>query len=175
MGTYATLFMILAFFMAIFALFIRMKAMEKPANTKKILIPPLAMSTGFLMFVYPPVREITSLEVIEAFVVGMLFSIILIKTSSFEIRGKDIYMKRSKVFLVILLGLLGLRIIGKLVLGTYFDFEVLAGMFFILAFGMILPWRIAMYVKFKEVEQQLNFYKKETETDWKVETENPTP
>lgn len=174
MTLYAILFMILAFFMAIFALFVRMKAMEKPANTRKILIPPLAMSTGFIMFVYPPVREITSLEVLEALVVGMLFSIILIKTSSFEIRGKDIYMKRSKAFLFILLGLLTIRITVKLALGTYFDFEVLAGMFFILAFGMILPWRIAMYVKFKEVERQLNLYKDETESNVKAEAENPT-
>lgn len=166
--------MVLAFFMAIFALFVRMKAMEKPTNTKKILIPPFAMSTGFLMFVYPPVREITSLEVLEAFVVGMLFSIILIKTSAFEIRGKDIYMKRSKAFLFILLGLLVVRLVVKLALGTYFDFEVLAGMFFILAFGMILPWRIAMYVKFKEVERQLNRYKTELETNVHVDTENPT-
>jgi len=167
--------MILAFFMAVFAMFVRMKAMKTPTNAKKILIPPVAMSTGFLMFLYPPVREITSLEVIEAFAVGLLFSMILIKTSAFEIRGKAIYMKRSKAFLFILLGLLVVRIAFKLALGIYFEYEVIAGMFFILAFGMILPWRIAMYVKFKEVEQQLNYYKKEIETDWKIEAENPTP
>ncbi|WP_280771943.1 CcdC family protein [Salipaludibacillus daqingensis] len=175
MTLYAIIFMILAVFMAMFALFVRMKAMKRPANVKKILIPPLAMSTGFLMFLYPPVREITSLEVIEAFAVGLLFSIILIKTSSFEIRGKDIYMKRSKAFPFILIGLLVIRLVFKLALGIYFEYEVLAGMFFILAFGMILPWRIAMYVKFKEVERQLNLFKSETERDWKVEPENPTP
>lgn len=156
---YAVLFAVLAMMMAVFALIIRMRSMKKPATAKKILIPPLAMSTGFLMFFYPPVQDITWLEVTEALIAGMLFSILLIKTSSFEIRNNEVYMKRSKIFPFILMGLLVVRIIFKLIFGIYFDYEVLAGMFFLLAFGMLLPWRIAMYVKFKEVEKELNSQK----------------
>ncbi|WP_147802267.1 CcdC family protein [Alkalicoccus halolimnae] len=152
---YAVLFGVLAGIMAVIALLIRMRSMKKPATARKILIPPLAMSTGFLMFLYPPVQEITWMEVTEAFTVGLIFSIILIKTSSFEIRDDNVYMKRSKIFPFILLGLLLIRLAFKLVFGIYFEYEVLAGMFFILAFGMILPWRIAMFIKFKEVEHQL--------------------
>ncbi|MCE7794491.1 cytochrome c biogenesis protein CcdC [Salipaludibacillus sp. CUR1] len=172
---YAILFTILAVCMALFAIFVRMKAMKRPASVRKILIPPLAMSTGFLMFLYPPVREITGLEVIEAFTVGLLFSIILIKTSSFEIRGREIYMKRSKAFPFILLGLLGLRIAFKMTFGIYFEYEVLAGMFFILAFGMILPWRIAMYIKFKEVERQLKARQASADSKWPLQMQNPAP
>ncbi|MDG5789058.1 cytochrome c biogenesis protein CcdC [Evansella sp. AB-P1] len=146
---------IFAVMMALFALFVRAKAMKRPANVKKIIIPPLAMSTGFLMFLYPPTRP-TPLELIEAFTVGVIFSIILIKLSSFEIRDNKIYMKRSKAFPFILLGLLAIRIIFKTILGIHFEYEVLAGMFYVLAFGMILPWRIAMLVKFKRVEKELN-------------------
>ncbi|CAM3742646.1 CcdC family protein [Alkalicoccus chagannorensis] len=151
----ALIFMILAFIMTLFALAVRMRSMKKPASARKILIPPLAMSTGFLMFFYPPVQDITWLEVGEALAVGMLFSIILIKTSSFEIRDGDVYMKRSKAFPFILLGLLIVRVTFKAVLGIHFEYEVLAGMFFLLAFGMILPWRIAMWMKFREVQRQL--------------------
>lgn len=161
--------------MAIMAIFVRMKAMKKPASVKKILIPPFAMSTGFLMFLYPPVREITSLEIVEAFIVGLLFSIVLIKTSSFEIRDNDVFMKRSKAFPFILLGLLGLRIGFKLIYGIHFEYEVLAGMFFILAFGMILPWRIAMFIKFKEVRQQLDEQLAVKKSKpWDIQAENPT-
>ncbi|SDN31135.1 CcdC family protein [Alkalicoccus daliensis] len=152
---YAVLFAVLAMMMAVFALFVRMKSMKKPATAKKILIPPLAMSTGFLMFLYPPVQEITWLEMAEAFIVGLLFSILLIKTSSFEIRDNNVYMKRSKMLPIILVGLLAVRLLFKLTFGIYFEYEVLAGMFFILAFGMLLPWRIAMFLKFKEVEKEL--------------------
>ena len=39
--------------MALLAIFIRMKASHRPVTIRKILIPPLGMSTGFLMFVVP--------------------------------------------------------------------------------------------------------------------------
>ncbi|MCR6096165.1 cytochrome c biogenesis protein CcdC [Salipaludibacillus agaradhaerens] len=167
---YPVLFSILAVCMALFAFFVRMKAMQKPASVKKILIPPIAMSTGFMMFLYPPVREITLFEVGEALTVGMLFSIILIKTSAFEIRGNDIFMKRSKAFPFILFGLLAVRLIFKLIFGIYFEYEVLAGMFFILAFGMIVPWRIAMYAKFKDMERQLQARNHTNQTELTVQT-----
>ncbi|GEL07704.1 CcdC family protein [Salisediminibacterium halotolerans] len=151
---YGVILSVLAVLMAVLAMFVRMKAMKRPASVKKILLPPAAMSTGFLMFLYPPVREITALQVAEAFTVGLIFSIILIKTSSFEIRDDQIYMKRSKAFPFILIGLLVVRILLRQFFGIYVELEVLSGMFFILAFGMILPWRVAMYVKFKQVQKQ---------------------
>jgi membrane protein CcdC involved in cytochrome C biogenesis len=141
--------------MAFLAMFIRMKAAKKPVTVKKIILPPFFMSTGFLMFVHPYFR-VTPLEILEAVSVGMLFSILLIKTSKFEIRENQIYLKRSKAFMYILIGLLLIRIVMKLVLSTSIDYGQLSGMFFILAFGMIVPWRVAMYRNFRKNEQQLN-------------------
>ncbi|MED3552064.1 CcdC family protein [Cytobacillus praedii] len=140
--------------MAIFAMFIRMKAAKKPATAKKIILPPIFMSTGALMFIFPYFR-VTPLELAEAVIVGLLFSILLIKTSKFEIRDKDIYLKRSKAFLYILIGLLVIRMAGKLILSSTIDYGQLSGMFWILAFGMIVPWRIAMYINFKKLQQEL--------------------
>lgn len=145
---------IVAIMMAIFVTFLRAKSAQKPASVKKIILPPVFMSTGALMFVHPMFR-VTPVEVIEAVVVGMLFSILLIKTSSFEIRENDIYMKRSKAFIYILVGLLVIRIVLKSVLSTSIDFGELSGMFWILAFAMIVPWRIAMYVKYKKLASSL--------------------
>ncbi len=145
---------VVAIMMAIFVTFLRAKSAQKPASVKKIILPPVFMSTGALMFVNPMFR-VTPLEVLEAVVVGMLFSILLIKTSSFEIRENDIYMKRSKAFIYILVGLLVIRIVLKSVLSTSIDFGELSGMFWILAFAMIVPWRIAMYVKYKKLASSL--------------------
>jgi len=145
---------IVAIMMAIFVTFLRAKSAQKPASVKKIILPPVFMSTGALMFVHPMFR-VTSVEVLEAIAVGMLFSILLIKTSSFEIRENDIYMKRSKAFIYILVGLLVIRIVLKSVLSTSIDFGELSGMFWILAFAMIVPWRIAMYVKYKKLASSL--------------------
>ncbi|MES9686530.1 CcdC protein domain-containing protein, partial [Bacillus sp. JJ353] len=87
--------------------------------------------------------------------VGMIFSIFLIKTSKFEIREDKIYLKRSKAFVFILIGLLLIRIVMKSILSTSIDYGALSGMFWILAFGMIVPWRIAMYLSFRKLSNQL--------------------
>ncbi|MCC3357380.1 cytochrome c biogenesis protein CcdC [Bacillus sp. REN16] len=145
---------IVAIMMAIFVTFLRAKSSQNPASVKKIILPPVFMSTGALMFVHPMFR-VTPMEILEAVVVGMLFSILLIKTSSFEIRENDIYLKRSKAFIYILVGLLAVRLVLKSVLSTTIDFGALSGMFWILAFAMIVPWRIAMYVKYKRLALDL--------------------
>lgn len=139
---------------ALAILVIRMQASKKPASVKKIVLPPIFMSTGFLMFIFPPFRP-PLIEVIGAFLVGCLFSIFLIKTSKFEIRDNQIYLKRSKAFIFVLLGLLVLRTIMKVIVGSQVTVPETGGLFFILAYGMILPWRVGMYVGYKKREKQL--------------------
>jgi membrane protein CcdC involved in cytochrome C biogenesis len=143
-----------ALMMGILAMFVRMKAAKQPATVKKIILPPVFMSTGALMFLVPMFR-VTPAEILEAFSVGMLFSILLIRTSKFEVRDNQIYLQRSKAFIYILVGLLLLRIVMKSVLGHYISFGETSGMFFILAFGMILPWRLAMLYSFKKLKKSL--------------------
>lgn len=144
-----------AVFMGILALFVRMKAAKKPTNARKIILPPFFMSSGALMYVVPQFR-LTSMEILEAVIVGMIFSILLIKTSKFEIRENEIYLKRSKAFIYILVGLLVVRIGLKTILSATIDYGELSGMFFLLAFSMIVPWRVAMYLDFKKLSKQLH-------------------
>lgn len=144
-----------AVFMGIFALFVRMKAAKKPTNVKKIILPPVFMSSGAFMYVVPQFR-LTGMEIIEVVILGMLFSILLIKTSKFEIRENEIYLKRSKAFIYILVGLLIVRIALKSILSTTIDFGELSGMFFLLAFSMIVPWRVVMYLDYKKLYRQLH-------------------
>ncbi|RTR35683.1 cytochrome c biogenesis protein CcdC [Robertmurraya yapensis] len=143
-----------AVFMAIIAMVVRMKSAKKPVSAKKIILPPIFMSTGALMFIFPVFR-VTPIEIVEAVTVGLLFSTLLIKTSKFEIRDNDVYLQPSKAFIYILVSLLVIRIIAKLVLSSTIDVGQLGGMFWILAFGMIVPWRIAMFINFKKIQQQL--------------------
>jgi membrane protein CcdC involved in cytochrome C biogenesis len=144
-----------AVFMGFLALFVRMKAAKKPTNAKKIILPPVFMSSGALMYIVPEFR-LTSMEIVEVVVVGMLFSILLIKTSKFEIRENDIYLKRSKAFIYILVGLLVVRLGLKTILSATIDYGELSGMFFLLAFSMILPWRVAMFLDYKKLYKQLH-------------------
>lgn len=145
---------VIATIMALGVIFVRIKAAKKPTSLKKIVLPPFFMSTGALMFFLPEFR-LTGSEVLEAVCIGMFFSIFLIKTSKFEIVDNDIYLKRSKAFVFILLGLLIVRIIMKLYLSTSIDVGQLSGMFFLLAFSMIVPWRLAMYFSYMKMKRQL--------------------
>jgi membrane protein CcdC involved in cytochrome C biogenesis len=143
-----------AVFMALVVLVVRMKAASKPTNAKKIVLPPIFMSTGALMFVFPFFR-VTMAEFLEALLLGMFFSIFLIKTSKFEVKEDAIYLKRSKAFAFILIGLLIIRIVLKTYLSASIDVGELSGMFWILAFGMIVPWRIAMYMNYQKLYRKM--------------------
>ncbi|MEY9971393.1 membrane protein CcdC involved in cytochrome C biogenesis [Lysinibacillus sp. RC46] len=143
---------IMAIFMGTFVMVIRMRASKKPTNEKKIIIPPIAMSSGALMFLFEQFR-VPPMQILEAAAVGMVFSTILIATSKFEVKGQDIYLKRSKAFVFILIGLLVFRVIAKMILSSSIDVGELAGMFWILAFAMLLPWRIAMLVQFIKIKK----------------------
>ncbi|EUJ30904.1 CcdC family protein [Listeria cornellensis] len=133
---------------------IRMKASKEPATVKKIIIPPIMMSTGALMFVIPYFR-VSPAGILEAVLMGLVFSLILIWTTRFEIKHKYVFIKRTKSFPVILLSLLLIRLGIKYWISGSVDVGELSGMFWILAFAMIIPWRIAMYFQYKNVAGKL--------------------
>jgi len=145
---------IMAILMGSFVMVVRMRASKKPTNEKKIIIPPIAMSSGALMFLFPQFR-VPPMQILEAAAVGVVFSTILIATSKFEVKGQDIYLKRSKAFVFILVGLLIFRVVAKMILSSSIDVGELAGMFWILAFAMLVPWRIAMLLQFKKIKKTI--------------------
>ncbi|KOS68826.1 membrane protein [Lysinibacillus contaminans] len=145
---------VMAIVMGSFVMFVRMRASKMPTNEKKIIIPPIAMSSGAIMFLFPEFH-VHPMQILEAAAVGILCSTILIATSKFEVKGQDIYLKRSKAFAFILVGLLIFRVVAKILLSNSIDIGELAGMFWILAFAMLVPWRIAMLVQFKKVKKTI--------------------
>lgn len=139
--------------MTTLAFVVRAKAAKRPISPKRIILPPLFMSTGALMFLFEEFR-VPFPQVMEALGVGLLFSLVLIKTTNFEIQSPHIYVKRSKAFIYILVILLVIRLVAKLILSSTINVGELGGMFWILAFGMIVPWRIGMLVKYKKIKAQ---------------------
>ncbi|SDX95762.1 CcdC family protein [Paenibacillus sp. CF384] len=125
-------------------MFLRLRASNRPTTMRKIIIPPIGMSTGFLMFV-APVTHVPWLWAITAFAVGaVLFAYPLIRTSKLERVGETIVLKRSKMFIFILLGLLIVRLLVHNVVEQAVSIPQTGALFFVLAFGMIVVWRIAM-------------------------------
>lgn len=145
---------IVAALMAIGMIFFRLKVAQSPTSAKRIILPPIFMSSGAFMFLIPAFR-VPFTQVIEALLVGVLFSILLIKFSIFEIKNGEIYLIPSKAFAFILFGLLFVRIVIKIIIGSHISLGETSGMFFLLAFGMIISWRLAMLYKYKKLEKRL--------------------
>ncbi|MEK3884084.1 cytochrome c biogenesis protein CcdC [Paenibacillus sp. PL2-23] len=123
---------------------IRIRAAKRPTTLKKIVIPPLGMATGFIMFA-APVTHIPWMWGVSAFGTGLLmFAFPLIVTTRMERIDSDIYVRRSKAFVAIMIVLFLLRLLLHEVVEQYMTIPQTGALFYLLAFGMILPWRIAM-------------------------------
>lgn len=144
-----------AIIMGILVIFWRNQETKSPLYLKKIIIPPIMMSTGALMFVFPYFRLDGEL-ILEAVIVGAIFSLALLFTTKYEVRDDELYVKPSKLFPVILVGLLIIRTFMKTILSQDISPGEIGGMFFLLAFTMIVIWRTSMvihYLKFKDKEK----------------------
>ena len=140
--------------MAMLAMGIRMKAAKKPTNAMKIVMPPLGMATGFLMFLFPQ-THVPWTYAGGAVLAGMLFSTALIKTSKFETRDGAVYLQRSKAFLYVLIGLLAVRLGAHSWVEQYVSLPQTGAIFYILAFSMIAPWRVAMLRQFANLRKEM--------------------
>lgn len=137
--------------MALAAIFIRVKLGNRPVTIKKIIIPPLGMTTGFIMFVEPDVR-IPILWGIIAFLVGwVVFSYPLIRGTKFEKIDGQIFIQRSRSFVYILLGLLTVRLLLHGYIERHISIPQTAALFFLLAYGMITHWRFSMYRQYQQI------------------------
>lgn len=135
-------------------LFIRLRGSNKPITLKKIIIPPIGMSTGFLMFLYSPMRIPWEWGVVAFFIGAIFLSFPLIKTTRLvEIDG-EVFVKRSKSFILILIGLLIVRISLHKYIEHLISVEQTGSIFFILAFGMIVPWRAAMLWQYQNMPKR---------------------
>jgi membrane protein CcdC involved in cytochrome C biogenesis len=123
----------------------RVRETRVPVTPRSILIPPVAMSTGAALFLVPMAR-VPWLWAVGAFFAGLLvLSWPLVRSSRLESRDGVVYLKRSRAFLAMLLGLLALRLLLHEEIGHLISPLQTAGLFFLLAFGMIVHWRVRMY------------------------------
>jgi membrane protein CcdC involved in cytochrome C biogenesis len=129
----------------------RVRETRVPVSRNAIIIPPLAMSTGFMMFIVPMMR-IPWLWAISAFLLGFLvLSWPLVSSTRLEPRDGVVWMKRSRAFLMILLVLLAIRLALHDYIGHIISPLQTASLFYLLAFGMIVRWRLVMYLQYQRI------------------------
>jgi membrane protein CcdC involved in cytochrome C biogenesis len=129
----------------------RIRETTRAITERAIVIPPLGMSTGFCMFLLPAAR-IPLAWALAAFLLGaVVLSIPLERSSRLTRRGDTIMMQRSPAFLWILIGL----VVVRLALRSYVEHLVspiqTGAIFFVLAFGMIVRWRVGMWLAYRQL------------------------
>lgn len=127
----------------------RVREGQTAVTLKKIVIPPLGMATGFSMFVVPAFR-VPWIWAIGAFLVGaIVLAYPLLLTSRLERAGDVIMMKRSGAFFAVVIVLAAVRYLARGYFDKVLTIEQTAGLFFVLAFGMILRWRGSMLREYR--------------------------
>jgi membrane protein CcdC involved in cytochrome C biogenesis len=131
----------------------RIREGRSPVTVRKIIIPPLGMSTGFSMFFVPAFR-VPWAWALAAFLIGAIaLAYPLVRTSrlTFHEDGETVMMRRSAAFFLVVIVLAIVRFAAKDYLDRFISLEQTAGLFFILAFGMILRWRVSMLMEYRRL------------------------
>ena len=129
----------------------RVREARGPVSLKKIVIPPLGMATGFSMFLVPAFR-IPWTWALGAFLAGaVVLAYPLIRTSKLVRQGDVVLMQRSSAFFTVILVLAAIRLLARGYFDSFLTVEQTGGLFFVLAFGMILRWRVRMLLEYREV------------------------
>jgi membrane protein CcdC involved in cytochrome C biogenesis len=129
----------------------RLREARSAVSLRKIIIPPLGMATGFSMFVDSAFRVPWSWAGIAFLTGAMVLAWPLLLTTRLELQGETVRMKRSSAFLVVILVLAAIRLFVRGYFDTFLTTQQTAGIFFILAFGMIVIWRAKMLVDFRRL------------------------
>jgi membrane protein CcdC involved in cytochrome C biogenesis len=129
----------------------RVRETRVPVTKKAIVIPPVAMSTGFSMFITPMMRVPWSWAISAVLLGALVLAWPLLRSTRLEPRNGVIYMQRSRAFLGILLVLLAVRLLLHDYIGHIISPLQTAAVFYLLAFGMIVRWRWTMYRQYEQL------------------------
>ncbi len=127
-------------------------------TAKKILLPPLGMATGFIMFAVPKFRVPLTWGLAAFFIGAVVLAYPLLLTSSLERTGDVVMMRRSGAFFSVVIVLAAIRYLARGYFDSLLTMEQTGALFFVLAFGMILRWRMSMFLKFRALAQQREDY-----------------
>jgi membrane protein CcdC involved in cytochrome C biogenesis len=127
----------------------RVREGRSAVTLKKIVMPPVGMATGFCMFFYPPCR-VPLLWGLGAFLIGaVLFAYPLLLTSDLHYQNGVIMMKRSSAFFAVIIVLAVVRYLARGYFDRFLSLEQTGALFYLLAFGMILRWRLKLVLAYR--------------------------
>jgi len=132
----------------------RIREGRTAVTVKKIVMPPVGMATGFCMFFVPAFR-VPWTWALGAFLIGVIaLAYPLLITSRLVRTGNTIMMQRSNAFFLVVIALAAIRFFARGYFDRIMSIDQTAGLFFVLAFGMILRWRLRMLTEYRALTAQ---------------------
>lgn len=132
----------------------RIREGRTAVTIKKIIMPPVGMATGFCMFLVPAFR-VPWTWALGAFLIGVVaLAYPLLITSRLVRTGNTIMMQRSNAFFLVVIALAAIRFFARGYFDRIMSIDQTAGLFFVLAFGMILRWRLRMLSEYRALTAQ---------------------
>jgi len=132
----------------------RIREGRTAVTIRKIVMPPLGMSTGFCMFLVPAFRVPWAWAAIAFLAGAILLAWPLLATSRLIRTGEAIMMERSAAFFGVVIFLAAIRFLARGYLDKVMSIQQTGGLFFILAFGMIVRWRLRMLMEYRALTAQ---------------------
>ena len=129
----------------------RVREGRTAVTLRKIVIPPLGMATGFSMFLVPAFRVPLGWAICAFLVGAAVLAYPLLKSSRLVRDGEAIMMQRSSAFFLIVIVLAVARILARTYIDNFLSMNQTAALFFVLAFGMILRWRLSMLLEYRQL------------------------
>ncbi len=129
----------------------RVREARGSVSLKKILIPPVGMATGSCMFVVPSFRVPWAWAGIALLVGATGLAYPLLRTSRLVRQGDAVMMQRSNAFFSVIVLLAAIRLMARGYLDTVLTMQQTAALFYLLAFGMIVRWRVQMLFEYRKL------------------------
>ncbi len=132
----------------------RIREGRTAVTVKKIVMPPLGMATGFCMFLVPGFRVPWTWALAAFLVGGIALAYPLLITSKLVRAGNTIMMQRSNAFFLVVIALAAIRFLARGYFDRIMSIDQTAALFFVLAFGMIVRWRLRMLSEYRALIAQ---------------------
>jgi membrane protein CcdC involved in cytochrome C biogenesis len=127
----------------------RIREGRSAVTLRKIVMPPLGMATGFCMFIVPAFRVPWTWGLGAFFIGAVIFAYPLLLTSDLHLQNGVIMMKRSSAFFAVIIVLAVARYLARGFFDRFLTLEQTGALFYLLAFGMILRWRLKFLLAYR--------------------------
>jgi len=129
----------------------RVREARGAVSIRKIVIPPLGMATGLAMFVVPAFRIPWAWGIIAFLTGAAALAYPLLLTSRLVRQGDAVMMQRSNAFFGVILVLAAIRLLARGYLDTVLSAPQTGAVFYLLALGMIVRWRVQMLLEYRKL------------------------